>query len=144
MGRMTEYSPEIADAICELIAEGQSIRTICKVDEMPAMSTVFKWLSEQKTFSEQYARAKEVQAEGFAEDLIDIADDISDDVTGELNMPNGVAVQRAKLRVDTRKWIASKLLAKKYGDKQAVDMKHSSDEENPMKMRVEIVHIGSK
>lgn len=117
MGRMTEYSPDLADAICELIAEGKSIRTICKVEEMPAMSTIFKWLSEQAKFSEQYARAKEVQAEGFAEDLIEICDDTSNDVTGELDMPNGVAVQRAKLRVDTRKWIASKLLAKKYGDK---------------------------
>lgn len=119
MGRMTEYSPEIADAICELIAEGKSIRTICKVDEMPAMSTIFKWLSEQSKFSEQYARAKEVQAECLADELVEIADDISNDVTGELEMPNAVAVQRAKLRVDTRKWIASKLLAKKYGDKLA-------------------------
>jgi hypothetical protein len=126
MAGITEYSPEIADAICELVAEGKSIRAICKVDEMPAMSTIFKWLSEQPTFSEQYARAKEVQAEGFAEELIDIADDISNDVTGELDMPNGVAVQRAKLRVDTRKWIASKLLAKKYGDKLAVE--HTVDD----------------
>jgi len=129
---MTEYSPEIADAICELLVEGQSLRAICRVDEMPCISTVFKWLSEQKQFSEQYARAKEVQAEGFAEDLVEIADDISNDVTGELQMPNAVAVQRAKLRVDTRKWIASKLLAKKYGDK----LEHTGPEGGPIQFVV--------
>lgn len=126
MGRMTEYSSDLADAICELIADGKSIRTICKAEEMPSMSTIFKWLASQPKFSEQYAHAKEVQAEGFAEDLIEICDDTSNDVSGELDMPNGVAVQRAKLRVDTRKWIASKLLAKKYGDKMAVE--HTVDD----------------
>lgn len=138
MGRMTEYSPEIASGICEWVAEGKSIREICRAEEMPVMSTIFKWLSEQKSFSEQYARAKEVQAEGFAEELIEIADDISGDVSGELQMPNGVAVQRARLRVDTRKWIASKLLAKKYGDK----VEHSGPDGGPVQFVV--TRAGSK
>lgn len=81
------------------------------------MSTVFKWLRDHKEFSEQYARAKEAQAEAFADELISLADDSSNDITGELQMPNGVAVQRSRLMVDTRKWVMSKLLAKKYGDK---------------------------
>jgi transposase-like protein len=120
-----DYSPELADAICELIASGESIRTICKAENMPAMSSIFKWLREHKDFSEQYARAKEEQAERLADELVEIADDISNDVSGELEMPNGVAVQRAKLRVDTRKWILSKLLAKKYGDK--LDLNHAGE-----------------
>lgn len=118
-----EYSQQIADAICELIIDGKSIRAICSAEGMPSKSTVFKWLSINKDFADQYARAKEAQAEQFAEELMEIADDISNDVTGELEFPNGVAVQRAKLRVDTRKWIASKLLPKKYGDK--LDMNHT-------------------
>jgi hypothetical protein len=117
MARLSEFSPEIGDAICELIADGQSLRAICAPDAMPAKSTVFKWLRDNQSFSDQYARAKEAQAENFADELMEIADDASGDVSGELEMPNGVAVQRSKLRIDTRKWVMSKLLAKKYGDK---------------------------
>jgi transposase-like protein len=112
-----EYSPELADAICELVAEGESIRTICKAEGMPAKSTIFKWLREHKDFSDQYARAKEDQLEALADEILEIADDKSNDVSGELQMPNGVAVQRAKLQTDTRKWLLAKLVPKKYGDK---------------------------
>jgi hypothetical protein len=112
-----DYSQQIADAICELVAEGKSVRQICSAENMPSKSSVFKWMNEHKEFADQYARAKEQVLEHYADELVEIADDESGDVTGELNMPNSVAVQRAKLRVDTRKWILSKLAAKKYGDK---------------------------
>jgi hypothetical protein len=72
---------------------------------------------EHKEFSDQYARAKDAQVDAMGEELLDISDDISGDVSGELEMPNSVAVQRAKLRVDTRKWLMGKLRPKKYGDK---------------------------
>jgi hypothetical protein len=58
-----------------------------------------------------------MQMELMAAEIIELSDDKSDDVTGELKMPNGVAVQRSRLMVDTRKWLMSKLAAKKYGDK---------------------------
>jgi hypothetical protein len=125
MAGITAYSQEIADALCELIADSKSVREICALSEMPAKSTIFKWLREQPAFSDQYARAREFQAEGFADELIEIADDTSDDVTGEFNMPNSVAVQRAKLRVETRKWVACKLLPKKYGDR--LGLKHEGE-----------------
>jgi hypothetical protein len=81
------------------------------------MSSIFKWLRIHPIFAEQYARAKEAQVDAMGEELLDIADDVSNDVSGELGMPNGVAVQRAKLRTDTRKWLMGKLQPKKYGDK---------------------------
>jgi len=110
MAGVTTYSDEVAMSICEQIAQGKSVRAICSDDSMPAMSTVFKWLNDIPQFSEHYARAREQQAEAFAQELIEIADDESGDVKGD-------AVRRSQLRVETRKWVASKLLPKKYGDK---------------------------
>lgn len=118
MAGMTEYSQEMFDAMCELIADGKSLRAICDVEGMPSKSLFLRWVSNNGELRDQYALAREAQAEGFADELIEIADDASQDVTGKLQMPNAVAVQRAKLRTDTRKWVMSKILAKKYGDKQ--------------------------
>lgn len=120
MGRPTTYSPEIAGVICISLAEGLSLREICRKDEMPGLSTVFQWLAKHKDFAERYARAREAQADHMAEELLEIADDARNDwVEGE----NGEAVlnhehvTRSRLRVDTRKWLMSKLLPRKYGDK---------------------------
>lgn len=134
-----EYSQDLADAICELIAQGNSIRTICSAENMPAMSTIFKWLNERKDFSEQYARAKAEVLENYADELVEIADDESGDVTGELKMPNSVAVQRSKLRVDTRKWLLSKLAAKKYGDK--LDMNLAGKDGGPIQAAITVEFV---
>lgn len=126
VGRPSTYTQELADKICEELAQGQSMRTVCALDEMPAMSTVFKWLREIKGFSEQYARAKEESTDAMAEDVLDIADDGSNDWMekqygdAEFWVTNGEALQRSRLRVDTRKWLMSKMKPKKYGDK--IDM----------------------
>lgn len=126
-GRPTTYSKDLADKICEQLASGDSMRTVCKADEMPAMSTVFKWIREIPEFSKQYVKAKEEAADALAEEMMDIADDASNDWmakhgkdTQESWQLNGEHVQRSRLRIDTRKWIASKLKPKKYGDK--IDM----------------------
>ena len=104
-GRPTKYSPELVDKICEQIAEGKSLRTICLAEDMPGMSSIFKWLGDYKEFSDKYEKAKLEQAEALTEDMLAIADDMTDDA------------QSRRIRVDTRKWIASKLKPKKYGDK---------------------------
>jgi hypothetical protein len=81
---------------------------------------------------QQYARAKEAQADAFAEEMLDIADDGTNDWMTkrfgetEVEMPNPEVLQRSKLRVDTRKWLMSKLQPKKYGEKLAVE--HSTDD----------------
>jgi hypothetical protein len=134
-----EYSQELADAICELVAQGNSVRTICSSDAMPAMSSIFKWLREHKEFAEQYARAKELQTEKLADELVEIADDESNDVSGELKMPNSVAVQRARLKVDTRKWLLSKLQPKKYGDK--LDMNLAGKDGGPIQAAIAVTFV---
>ena len=126
-GRPTLYSDELSATICARIADGQSVREICRDEAMPCMSTVFNWLAGNSEFLERYARAKEAQAEHLAEDILDIADDGSNDwiqragKDGETFwVENGEALQRSRLRVDARKWLLSKLLPKKYGDKLAL------------------------
>lgn len=126
MGRPSLYTQELADEICSQLAEGKSLRTVCTAETMPSKSTVFKWLREVKAFSDQYARAKEESADALADEMLDIADDSERDYNGE--KLNGENIQRARLRVDTRKWIAAKLKPKKYGDKTIL----SGDEDNPV------------
>lgn len=106
-----EYSQEWADGFCELIAQGKSVRAICEMPGQAVMSSVFKWLGAHPEFAEQYARAKEQAAEGEASRILEIADDPDLDHNNK------------KVMIDARKWIASKLLPKKYGDK--VETEHS-------------------
>ena len=123
-GRPTIYSEELAQVICESLMIGMSLRKICELDGMPAISTVMQWLASGKDgFMEQYAHARQVQAEYLLDELIDIADDSADDyeiVNGEERL-NQEHIQRAKLRIDTRKWNIEKLAPKKYGAKQQLE-----------------------
>lgn len=107
-GRPSKYNDEMAEKICEKIANGRSLRSICAEDGMPTTSTVCKWLIENKEFSEQYARARTRQADYFFEEIVEIADSVEAD---------SAAVAKARLQVDARKWAASKIAPKKYGDK---------------------------
>lgn len=119
-GPPTTFTQEIADLICEALAEGHSLRSICAAANMPAKSTVFKWLNEQKAFSDQYARAREAQADALFDDILEIADDGRNDTyiddNGHVRTDTDV-IARSKLRVDARKWMAAKLRPKVYGDK---------------------------
>src|SRR3546814_11281656 len=83
------------------------------------LSTVFRWLRDEahEEFRQQYARARDNQADTLADEILDIADDGSNDYVGEDEKYNGDAVARSRLRVDARKWLAGKLAPKKYGEK---------------------------
>ncbi len=122
-GRPEIYTQELADKICERIAEGYSMRTVCKPDEMPAMSTVFKWFRTKPEFVDQYAKATQERTEAMSEDILDIADDGSNDLMTiqkgkeSYTIENKEVTNRSRLRVDTRKWLMSKMKPKKYGDK---------------------------
>lgn len=123
IGRPSLYTQELADRVCEEISMGYSMRTVCKADDMPDARTIFKWLREKPEFNQQYVKATEERTEAMAEDLLDIADDGSNDLMaiqkGNQNyeIENKEVTNRSKLRVDTRKWLMSKMKAKKYGDK---------------------------
>lgn len=103
-GRPTTYTEDLANEICRRIMEGESLRSIVETEGMPNRSTVHLWLATKSQFSDQYARAREDQADTLADELIELADNATD-------------VNKARLQIDTRKWAASKLKPKKYGDK---------------------------
>lgn len=122
-GRPTTYDPDIAEQVCQWIAEGGSLIKFCEQPNTPPKSTILSWVLDNKEFSTKYARAREIQAELQVEEIQAIADDDSNDMVstqyGETG--NAVAVSRAKLRIDTRMWYAKKLLPKKYGDKLEIE-----------------------
>lgn len=128
MARPSKYSQKLADAICDLLVDGKSLRTICSTAKMPSRSTVIRWLAENEAFRNQYARARELQADTLAEEILDIADKavlgerLKKDGKGKvLERQTGDMVERSKLMIDARKWYAGKLQPKKYGERVALD-----------------------
>lgn len=129
---MAYSAEEIAShkaTICQRISNGESLRQIASDDGMPAASTVFVWLQEDRAFSEQYARAREAQADAIFDEILLIADDGQNDWMERKNsdgqnigwQENGEALRRSQLRIDARKWMAGKLQPKKYSDKLQLD-----------------------
>jgi hypothetical protein len=114
IGRPSGFSQEIADKICSHIAEG-GYATNLKRFGLPHEATVCRWLNENDAFRAAYARARERRAETFAEQMVEIADTCEDP-------------QRGRLQVETRKWIASKLLPRVYGENQRVEVQHTISE----------------
>ena len=106
---------------------------------MPSLRAVMGWLfdGDHEEFVRQYARAREAQAEVRADEIVDIADDVLSDFTkdkdGKVTV-NHDHIQRSRLRVDARKWIAAKLLPKRYGDK----MQHTGDGGGPIRVRPDL------
>ncbi len=125
-GRPTKYTKGLAGIICERLAGGESLRAVCADEAMPCQTTVFAWLGDETKaeFLEQYAHAREVQTETLADEILDIADDASNDFMERARADgstetvlNAEHVQRSRLRVETRKWLLAKLQPKKYGDR---------------------------
>ena len=130
-GQPTKYTQEIADKVCALLSEGQSMRTVCKDKEVPASRTLFRWLRTNEEFCQQYTRAKQESADALTDEMLDICDDGSNDwmesnAKGDKGYEfNGEHLQRSRLRVETRKWLSSKLKPKKYGERQHLE--HSGE-----------------
>lgn len=128
------YEEQTAQSICERIADGESLRQIAKTEGMPSPWTVMRWLEAEPEFAQQYARARELQADCFFEKIGEIAHDGAKDwiMTKMGPILDSEHVQRSRLRVDALKWQASKLRPKVYGDKTIV----AGDPENPIDLVV--------
>lgn len=123
MGRPTTYTLELAKEICDSIASSsKGTKKLCKENQhWPCQDTLFVWLKSNPEFSEQYAQAKRCQIEVFIDEILEIADDSSqDEVINEQGgiICNSEFIARSRLRIDTRKWLASKLVPKTYGLQQ--------------------------
>jgi len=115
------YSDAVARRICDALAEGESLRRLSLRPDMPCLSTVMRWLAEKPAFRRAYGIARVMQADRLAEEILAIADgrepqDVAVGAADETPPARGEAIQRAKLRVDTRKWLMARLAPKKYGD----------------------------
>lgn len=143
MARPTKYTDKLADDICSSISKSsKGLRAICQSGNYPDPATIYRWLAENASFRDKYARAKELQAEILVEEIIEIADDTSNDTMivgpegGEREVANNEFINRSRLRVDARKWVASKIFPKKYGDRTAIDLDVS---DNTVKLTREII-----
>lgn len=119
------YSQELADRVCVLLVEGVSLNKISKMDGMPSLVTFFTWTKKYPEFLNKYRDARNFRAELDAEILIDMADEpligrktrtVRKGKTVKREVVEGDNVERAKLKVNTRQWVVSKLLPKKYGN----------------------------
>ena len=125
-GRPTTFNQKTADLICMMLSEGMSLRQILKADKagvLPAQSTVYEWLLRFPSFSEQYARAREEQADTNADEILDIADEMPPEYTdkdGKTSLDQ-TYIAWQKNRIEARKWTAAKLRPKKYGDRVALE-----------------------
>lgn len=129
-GRPSSYTVAMAEKICKLLASGNSLNTICKMEGMPHRVTVNRWLAQREAFRTMYIRAREDQADCLFDEILDIADEEctmvradkhgSKDDDGQGNTEvvfDPTAVQRNRLRIDARKWYAAKLRPRVYGDR---------------------------
>ena len=129
-GRPTIFTEELADTICKRISEGNSLRTVCADEEMPVRQTIYNWFASNERFLDQYMRAREEQADYFAEEMIDIADNANNDYMERLDKDdqsigwreNGEYVRRSQIRIETRKWLMARMAPKKYGDVKQIEL----------------------
>lgn len=142
MAGVSTYTKQVGDAICERIANGESLRKICQDKGMPTKTTVFRWLEDDnnQAFRDQYARAREWQAETLMEEAIEIADYSAQDTTTmtvgqgkhakDIDVPDKEWIMRSKLRVDTRLKLMGQLAPKKYGPKMSLSVKDETPIQN--------------
>ncbi len=126
-GRPSKYTKKLTQKICERLALGESMRSICDKKDMPGRRTVLRWLAKHDEFRTLHAEARELQADYHFDEILDIADDATNDFMDRKRADGSIEkvldpehVQRSKLRIDGRKWTLARMSPKKYGDKVQV------------------------
>jgi len=137
-GRPTMYSEELANRICrEISISTDGLNKICADNkDFPNPKTIYGWRIDNEDFSKKYDAAKRIQADLLVEEIKEIADDTSRDTItkqdrdgNDYDVCNTEWIARSRLRIDTRKWIACKLLPKVYGDLARLDLLQDKNEE---------------
>lgn len=128
---------DVVRRLCEALMMGQSLNEIDRDPTMPTKRRVTQWLSDPAyaNFRERYYNARRIQAELRIDEIFDIADDSSSDYKPELDdegnvvrmVPDNEHIQRSRIRIDTRKWFASKMLPRIYGEKVMQELDVSGD-----------------
>jgi hypothetical protein len=144
MARPTIKTKKLCESICEGIALGRSSRAVC-AEAGISDRTLWNWLAQDEEFMQQYARAKEKCADFYAEEIVEIADDSGFDWKRGKDdeiIVDGDAINRARLRVDARKWYASKLAPKKYGDR-VTNEHEGGDPSKPISHNIQVSFVAS-
>jgi hypothetical protein len=115
------YKPELCARICDAISEGASLKTICAAPKMPSRRTVRGWLEEHPDFEASYERARRQRTDALVDEIVEIADAVA-------GSDSPAAVNAARLQVDTRRWLASKLLPERFGDKLQAELTGANGE----------------
>ena len=138
MGRPSEYSLEIGEEIClEVATTDKGMEAICEEERFPSARTVYSWLIKHEDFLQRYARAKELQTQLLADQIIPIADTVKigtktvDKPTGT-ETTTGDMIEHSRLQIEARKWLLGKLAPKKYGDK----LEHTGADGGPIQFVV--------
>lgn len=133
IGRPSKYTKELGDKVCDLLEKGWSLRRICEtVEGMPHRETVLDWCDARPEFSDQYARSRQRGYEYHADEILDLRNDPNlFKHKNDFGNIDPVPVNLARIYCDNVKWTLSKILPKKYGDKQKHE--HSGPDEGPIK-----------
>ena len=134
-----KWTPEIEDEILDRIAKGEPTRKICLDPWLPSWPTLNKRLANDPQFVARYVCARETQADAIFDEILQIADDATNDYMRNQNgglVPDQEHIQRSRLRIEARKWMAAKLRPKVYGDR--VDLTHSDPDGGPVQFRTVI------
>ncbi len=123
MGRPSLKTPELIEAICKRIADGEGLRAICRSDDMPGRQTVLDWLEEDADFRAKYARAREAQGDLMDEMIMD-----------EAAAADPASAALARVRIDAYKWRAAKLRPKVYGD----SVTYKGDKDAPLVVKQQL------
>lgn len=115
------FTQALFDRICERIAEGESLRAICKTKDYPAKRTVLRWVAADEALQKQYAEAQVMRAEHYFDEIIDIAD-------------KGADPAKTRVQVDARKWVLARMNPKKYGDR--VLNEHMGEDGGPLVVQI--------
>lgn len=138
MGRHSTYNAEVADRICARLAEGETLRAICRDEGMPPWRTLYHWIEDHADFAARIARARELGFDAIAQEALSIADtpvigeetEESDD--GKTRVKRADMLGHRKLQVETRLKLLAKWDPKRYGDR--VDLNHGGQADNPVQL----------
>jgi hypothetical protein len=122
-GRPSEYTAERGAKICHELAKGRSLLSILRDDGMPERITLVNWLAANANFYAEYAHARDVGWDVFAEKIVERATDVPPELS-----------QSRTLEVNTGKWLLSKLAARKYGDRIEVKNELSGPNGGPLQI----------
>ena len=141
--RPTAPTKTLRARIFNKIADGVSVRKLCEDKRYPTRDMFYKWLREYPDFAEEYRIATELRADVLVDEMMDIADDDSLDIIIDTEADEGarvkadqIKVARAKVKIDTRKWVAARMAPRKYGNNVKVEAENKHDHSGGIDIRI--------